>query len=148
MTSQSFTTVFSVTQTPAQAFAAIQNVRGWWSQTVEGGTANLNDEFVYRYGDLHYSKQKLTEVVPGKKMVWLVVDAQINFTKDKTEWKGTQIIFEVSQKGTQTEVRFTHQGLVPKFECFDACSNAWGSYVGGSLKSLITSGKGKPDPRK
>ncbi len=147
MNDHNFTTTFTVDQTPEEAFAAINDVRGWWSGKpgIEGSTDKLGDEFAYRYEDVHYSRQKVTELIPGKKVVWLVLDARLDFTKDKTEWKGTEITFEISKKGNKTEVRFTHVGLVPEFECFDACSNAWGSYVKGSLRSLITKGKGQPN---
>jgi len=141
MNAQNFTTTFTVDQTPQEAFAAINNVRGWWSGEIEGGTGKLGDEFTYRYQDLHYSKQKLTELIPGKKVVWLVSDARLNFTKDKSEWTGTEITFEISEKGGKTEIRFTHLGLVPEAECFNACSNAWGFYINGSLRSLIATGK-------
>jgi len=141
MNAQNFSTTFTVDQTPQEAFAAINNVRGWWSGEIEGGTGKLGDEFTYRYQDLHYSKQKLTELIPGKKVVWLVSDARLNFTKDKTEWTGTEITFEISEKGDKTEIRFTHLGLVPQAECFNACSNAWGFYINGSLRSLIATGK-------
>jgi hypothetical protein len=86
---------------------------------------------------------KITEFVPGERIVWLVLDNHFNFTEDKTEWKVTQVIFEVSRKGDQSVIRFTHSGLVPEYECFHACSNAWGSYINDSLRSLITTGKGK-----
>ena len=145
MNSQNFTTTFTVDQTPKEAFAAINNVRGWWSGEIEGSTDKLGDEFTYRYQDVHYSKQKITEFIPDKKVVWLVLDSYLNFIKDKTEWNGTKITFEVSKTGGKTQVRFTHLGLVPKVECFDACSNAWGSYINGSLRSLITKGKGQPN---
>src|ERR1700730_11861979 len=92
----------------------------------------------------HYAKQKITELIPGNKVVWLVSDSQLNFVKDKSEWNGTTITFEISKKGDMTEVRFTHAGLVPDFECYGACSNAWGSYINGSLRNLITAVKGQP----
>jgi hypothetical protein len=147
MYSQNYTTSFTVDQTPKEAFSAINNVRGWWSGQIEGGTSKLGDVFTYRYEDVHYSKQKITEFIPNKKVVWTVLDSKLNFIKDKTEWNGTKVVFEVSRKGSKTEVRFTHQGLLPEVECFDACSNAWGSYVNGSLKNLITKGKGQPNKR-
>jgi predicted phosphohydrolase len=139
------TTSFTVDQTPAEAFAAITNVRGWWSEDIEGSTDKLDDEFTYRHEDVHRCKLRLTEVIPDQKVAWLVLDNYFNFTQDTTEWTGTEIIFEVSAKGNQTEVRFTHLGLVPEYECFDVCSNAWGSYINGSLRSLITTGKGQPN---
>ncbi|HLZ71855.1 MAG TPA: SRPBCC domain-containing protein [Dehalococcoidia bacterium] len=143
MSSQNFTTTFSVDQTPEEAFAAITNVRGWWSGEIEGSTDRLGEEFTYRYEDVHYTKQKITELIPGKKVVWRVLDAYLNFSKDPGEWTGTEITFDVSRKGKRTEVRFTHLGLVPEFECFDSCSSAWGVYINGSLRRLITTGEGQ-----
>src|SRR5580698_102974 len=145
MNDQSLTSSFTVDQTPEEAFAAINNVRGWWSGEIEGGTSKLGDEFTYRYKDVHYSKQRLTEVIPGKKVVWMVLDSYLKFTQDTTEWNGTEIIFEISKNGAKTEIRFTHLGLVPDVECFSSCSGAWGFYINGSLRSLITIGKGEPN---
>jgi len=147
MTTPSFTTTFLVDQTPKEAFDAINNVGGWWSGEIEGSTEKLGDEFTYPYKDVHRTKQKLVEVIPDKKVVWLVSDAYLNFTEDKTEWNGTKVIFEISEKGNKTEIRFTHQGLVRECECFDACSSAWGFYINNSLRSLITTGKGDPNQK-
>ncbi len=145
MKSQNYSTIFTVEQTPEEAFAAINNVRGWWSGNIEGSTNKLGDEWSYRYKDIHYSKQKITELVPGKKVVWLVLDSYLNFIEDKTEWNGTKVTFDIAKKGEKTEVRFSHLGLTPEVECYDACSNAWGGYVNSSLRSLIAKGKGQPN---
>ncbi|TMP99133.1 MAG: SRPBCC domain-containing protein, partial [Verrucomicrobia bacterium] len=91
MNAKDFTTTFLVDQAPEEAFAAINNVRGWWSGDIEGSADKLGDQFTYRYEDLHCSKQQVTVFVPGKKVVWLVLDGGPNFVKDKTEWKGTEI---------------------------------------------------------
>ena len=145
MNNHNFTTTYLVDQTPEQAFNAINHVRGWWSEEIEGSTDKLGDEFTYHYKDVHRCKMKITEVIPGKKVVWRVLENYFNFIEDKNEWKDTEISFEISRKGNKTEVRFTHVGLVPEYECFDVCSNAWGSYINGSLRSLITTGEGKPN---
>jgi hypothetical protein len=147
MKNQDLAATFTVDQTPEEAFAAINNVRGWWSGEIEGGTDKLGDEFTYRYKDVHYSKQKITEFIPGKKVVWLVLDSYLGFIEDKSEWNGTKVTFEIARKGDKTEVRFTHMGLVPDHECYDACSTAWGSYINGSLRSLIATGKGQPNKK-
>jgi len=146
MTSTNFTTAFTVDQTPEQAFAAITNVRGWWSGQIDGDTDKLGAEFIYRYQDIHYSKQQITELAPNKKVVWRVQDAYLDFTEDPSEWNGTEITFELARKGDQTEVRFTHLGLVPEFECYDTCSTAWAFYINNSLHRLITTGQGQPNP--
>ena len=143
MKTSDFTTTISVDQTPQEAFEAINNVRDWWPGEIEGNTTKLNGEFSYRYKKMHYSNQKLVEVIPGKKVIWLVTESSLNFVENKSEWTGTKIIFEISEKGNKTQVRFTHQGLVPQFECFDACSNAWTDIIRDGLRGLITTGKGK-----
>jgi hypothetical protein len=145
MKNSDFTTTISVDQTPEEAFAAITNVRGWWSGEIEGDSDNLGAEFMYRYKDVHRSKQKVTEFIPGEKVVWQVSDSHLSFAKDKSEWNDTRIVFEITKKESKTEVRFTHAGLVPQYECFDRCSNAWGTLVNNNLRKLITTGQGQPD---
>ncbi|MBV8389064.1 MAG: SRPBCC domain-containing protein [Mucilaginibacter sp.] len=147
MSNQSFTSAILVDKTPAEAFDAINNVRGWWSQQIDGGTEHLNDEFTYRRLDLHSCKMKLTEVVPNKKVAWLVLENYFNFTHDQQEWIGTIPTFEISEKDNKTEIRFTHQGLVPGHECYNICHDAWSFYIQKSLRDLITTGKGQPNER-
>jgi len=130
-----------ISQSPLEAFEAINEVSSWWTGEpgVEGNTRNIGDEFTYRYKNVHYSKQKLTELLPGKKIVWLVTESSLNFIEDKNEWTGTQISFDIFETNGQTEIRFTHHGLVPAKECYDDCCNAWGSYISGSLRNFISS---------
>jgi hypothetical protein len=93
MKDQDFTTSFSVDQTPEEVFKAINNVRGWWSEEIEGATDKLGAEFTHHYEDVHRCKVKITEFIPGKKVAWFVLDNYFDFTEDKTEWKGTKINF-------------------------------------------------------
>src|SRR5262249_40238364 len=144
MSGTSFTTSFTVDQSPAEVFAAINDVRGWWSGEIDGRTDALGAEFKYRHKELHRTTQRITEFVPGKKVVWHVIDSHLGFVKDEYEWNGTDIVFEIGEKDGKTELRFTHVGLVPAFECYGDCSGAWGYFVGESLRSLITTGKGQP----
>lgn len=147
MSTSDFTTTLSVDQSPKEAFDAINNVRGWWSEEVEGNTNKLGDEFTYHYKDIHSCKMELIEVIPQKKVVWFVVDNYFKFTRDKSEWIGTKIIFEISQKENKTQIRFTHQGLVPEYECYNICRDAWSGYLLNSLAGLIRTGNGLPNRR-
>lgn len=145
MNHRNFTIGFSVDQTPKEVFDAINNVRGWWSGEIEGNTAKPGAEFTYRYKDMHRSKQRVTEFIPGRKVVWHVLDSHLSFLRDQSEWNDTDIVFDISEKKGKTEVRFTHVGLVPQFECYEDCSNGWGRLINGNLRKLITTGKDQPD---
>jgi uncharacterized protein YndB with AHSA1/START domain len=144
MSNVSYTNSFTVDATPQDVFAAVTNVRAWWAEDIEGDTATEGDEFVQRYGDMHHCRIRVTEALPGRKVSWLVLENYFAFTEDKTEWTGTTITFEITEKDSGTEVTFTHQGLVPDYECYDVCTNAWGFHLNASLRNLIATGKGEP----
>ncbi|TMI85501.1 MAG: SRPBCC domain-containing protein [Bacteroidetes bacterium] len=147
MQNKNFTTAIVVDQTPEEVFNAINDPRAWWSEEIEGSTVNINDVFDYHYEDVHSCKVKLVEVVPDKKVVWKILDNHFNFTKDKTEWINTKVSFEISKQGEKTQLVFTHIGLVPEYECYEACHQGWTHYIQSSLKGLIETGKGLPNAK-
>jgi hypothetical protein len=146
MKEKDFSATFLVDQTPGEVFAAINNPRAWWSENIEGITDQLNSIYNYRYKDVHICRIKVVELVPEQKVVWHVLDNYFNFTKDKSEWIDTKMIFEITRSGRQTELRFTHEGLVPHYECYEVCNEAWTHFIKDSLRDLIATGQGQPTP--
>jgi len=142
--SPDYTVTFMVDQSPDDAFSAINNVRGWWSENIEGPTDEPNGEFVFHNEPWHVSRIRVVGLVPGKRVVWRVLENYMNFVNDTREWIGNEMVFDIARKGDKTEVAFTQVGLVAEYECYDACSDAWGGFIKGSLRSLIASGKGEP----
>ena len=146
MKNKNLTTTIIVDQTPEEVFNAVRNVRRWWSgyysEEIKGDTEQLNDEFSFRAGGgAHYSRQKLIEVIPNKKIVWLVTDSKLDFLEKKDEWTGTKVSFDISTKGNKTELAFTYEGLTPEIECYNSCAPAWSQYLQNKLLPLITKGK-------
>ncbi len=141
MASHDFTTAFAVDRTPDEVFAAINDVRAWWTGQIEGPTDQVGQEFTYRFQDIHFSRQRVSELVPGKKVVWHVTEANLAFTEDKAEWKGTDIVFKIRATPTGTELLFTHRGLTSEVECYGACSAGWRTFIKGSLFHLLSTGR-------
>lgn len=146
MVTKDFTMTLLTEQTPQEVFRAVINVRNWWvgyyDEAFTGDTEKLNDEFsFYAGGGAHYSKQKLVEVIPDEKVVWLITDSLLSFVEKKDEWVGTKVIFEISKKDGKTQLRFTHEGLTPETACYDACAPGWSQYLQNRLLPLINKGK-------
>jgi hypothetical protein len=137
MTNHDFMITISVDQTADEVYSAVLHVGGWWTGSNEGRCDEVGDEFIHRDGEAHYCKIRVTELVPRRRITWLVLDNHFDFVGDQDEWKGTRITFEIAEAEGQTQVRFAHLGLAPEFECFDVCSNAWGSLINGGLRTLI-----------
>ena len=144
MVNQNFTLTITLDQSPAEVFKAVTNVRGWWCNNLTGETAKAEAEFEVRFADIHYSRQKVTNIIPEKKIEWLVTDSYLSFLANKNEWTGTTISFDITTNAAQTQMTFTHLGLTNNIECYEACSNAWTDYLQNSLLKLITTGKGEP----
>jgi uncharacterized protein YndB with AHSA1/START domain len=145
MNDQSYTTVLSVERSPQEVFDAINDVRSWWNRNLEGASGAVGDEFVHHVEGIHRAQIAVTELVPGERVVWRVLDNWFSFIGDQREWKDTEIRFDIAGDDGTTEIRFTHVGLVPSDECYAVCETAWGHYIHNSLRRLIINGEGMPN---
>lgn len=141
MGNKSFKAAMEVEESAKEVFESINNVRGWWSENIEGRTDKANSEFTYR-DKYMTAKMKISHFTP-QKIVWDVVESHNVFFRNHSEWDNTQIVFEITERPGKTEIKFTHAGLVPEIECYPVCSNSWEFFITDSLKSLIETGKGK-----
>ncbi|HLZ85620.1 MAG TPA: hypothetical protein VKQ52_00215, partial [Puia sp.] len=106
-----YTAEIEVARSGRDVFNAIteQVVKWWGGKDLKGSSTKLNDEFVIHHPGAHYSKQKLVEIIPDKKVVWLVTESEMSWLeKDKHEWTNTKMIFEITVKGGKTLLHFTH----------------------------------------
>ena len=142
MQNNSYTTTIEVAKSPEWVFSRINDVSKWWSKDFEGNSSKLNDEFVIHHPERHYSRQKLIEFIPNKKLVWLVTQSTLHWlTNDKKEWTNTKMIFELIPNGDKTFIKFTHEGLLPEKECYDKCEGGWNMVIKDRLFNYITTDK-------
>jgi hypothetical protein len=144
MTEQSYITTIAVDASPDAAYAAINDVHGWWGHDIDGPTDVVGAAFVFRGQDMHRARIEVAESVPGKRVVWHVVDNYFTFTADQSEWVDTTIRFDISPTDSGSLIRFSHIGLLPEHECYDVCAPAWTFFIVDSLRALINSGSGEP----
>lgn len=141
---QDYNILLTVDTSADEVYSNINQVTKWWTAGLEGHSQKLDDEFTVHFGEVHVSTQKIVELVPEKKVVWLVTASKLNFIKDQQEWTNTRISFEIVAHGNKTQINFTHFGLIPQIECYKDCTKGWDYYIKGSLFKLLTEGKGTP----
>ncbi|MFI1461282.1 SRPBCC family protein [Nocardia carnea] len=155
------TATINIDHTPDEVFAAVTDVRKWWSENIIGDTAARYDEFVFtddsKYAGetarekkegIRFSRFRITEVVPGERVVWHVVDSDLTFIDDRHEWTGTEVVFDITGTPEGATLHFIHKGLnSAESECFEECSRGWKFYIETSLRQLITTGTGQPFPK-
>jgi len=139
---QSFTVTLELVSSPQRVFECLLDVSKWWGgKDLVGSTSRLNDEFTITHGDAHYSKQRMIEFIPDRKVVWLITESRLGWLeRDKHEWTNTSLVFEISPTEHFTTLHFTHEGLVPDQECYPLCSDGWALVIKDYLFTFITEG--------
>jgi len=128
---------------PAQAFAGIANVNAWWAKSFKGRATIPGDNFTVQFGETTVDFE-IAEVIPDKRIVWNVTDCYLPWLKNKTEWTGTSVAWDISSDAGVTQVDMTHVGLFPGVECYEACEKGWNGHITGSVHNLLTTGVGQP----
>jgi hypothetical protein len=141
---QDFSYQFTVNASAKETMNKISQVNLWWAKNFTGEASKLNDEFSVHFGNT-YVNFTIREVIPETKITWLVTDCNLHWIKDKKEWKDTEVIWTLTEKGGTTQVDFIHQGVTPDSECYESCKPGWTHHIHDSLLKLIDGGKGFPE---
>ena len=127
----------STTATVYEALTTIEGLRGWWTDDTSGQT-QTDGVIAFRFGAAGGFDMKVLEQLPGKRLLWLVVDGP-------AEWIGTKVSFDLHQEADYAVILFKHEGWKEPVEFMHHCSTKWATFL-LSLKSLIETGKGAPHP--
>jgi uncharacterized protein YndB with AHSA1/START domain len=125
----------------AEVYAALttpEGLAGWWTTDTRGKGNDVGGVLQFRFAVGGGFDMKVVELEPGRRVLWEVVDGP-------EEWLGTHVDFALSQDDEWTGVLFRHLGWKEPVEFMHHCSTKWATYL-VSLKSLVETGKGAPDP--
>ena len=143
MTQKDYQSSITVHTTAKEAFEHVKNVRGWWAKKMEGSSSGLHDEFKVLFNPT-WVAFRIVENVPYKRIVWEVTDCYLHWLKDKKEWNGTRVVFDIAETGDSTRITMTHIGLVPEVECYAQCEQGWNDHFSKSLFQYLTQQEGMP----
>jgi hypothetical protein len=136
---------FNVAASPERAYAAISDVKGWWIRDTEGPTAAAGDSFTVHFDRISaFVRFSVAEAQQGSRCVWHVDDCFLPWFQDKTEWNGTDVIFDIIPTANGCSVAMVHRGITPEVECYNMCNPGWEGHVMKSLYKLISEGAGTP----
>jgi len=142
MEKNNFNISFSSNVSADEAIKKISNVPDWWGITFSGNSKKQNDKFIVKMGGDSFFDFTVTELIPGKRVVWLVTDCNMPWYSDKKEWTNTKLVFDVTENEGVTTLNFTHEGLTPEVECYNDCAPGWTHWIKTSLFSYFTTGSG------
>ena len=124
---------------PAEVFRAITTIDGLagWCASDTSGSTDVDGVIAFRFVPGGFD-MKVIGVEPDRRLVWEVVEGPV-------EWIGTTVEWELRAEDDFTIVMFRHAGWAEPVEFMNHCSTKWATYL-LSLKSLIETGTGSPDP--
>ena len=139
---EDFNSSISAKISASEAIKKIRDIPGWWGVTFSGSCQKQNDKFIVKMGGDSFFDFTVAELIPGKRVVWVVTDCNMPWYSDKKEWTNTELIFEINENNGETELKFTHEGLTPDVECYKDCAPGWTHWIKTSLFSYFTTGRG------
>ena len=120
-----------------QALTTQNGLAGWWTSNVRGEGNKVGNIIEFRFGAGGFD-MKVVDLKEPTRVMWEVIAGP-------EEWIGTTIQFELKQDGEYTIVLFKHLNWKEPIEFMHHCSTKWAIFL-MSLKSLLESGHGNPDP--
>ena len=143
MEKKNFSRNITVNISANEAIIKSSKVTEWWGVTFDGTCEKQNDNFVIKMSGDSFYNMTVEELIPNKRLVWLVTDCYMPWFSDKKEWLNTKLIFDFTENDRATTIIFTHEGLTPEIECYKDCDSGWNHWITRSLFSYLTTGKGE-----
>lgn len=140
MINKKYTVAIEVSKPPGEVFSHLIQLSKWWPEEYVGDQVKLNSEFIFKIGTEHFSKNKVIELIPNKKVVWLVTESLRK--TDNFEWTGTKMIFQLTSAENNTLLEFTYDGVILENE-YDRLVQVCDMVIKEKLYNFITDNKEK-----
>src|SRR4029078_1564939 len=138
MGNNDFSSGFSVNMNPGEAIRKISHVPEWWGINFTGSADKEKDRFTVTMGGDSFFDFTVTELVPDKRVVWLVEDCHMPWYADKKECAHTRLIFDVRKNLGVKKMTLANECLTPIVECYRDCDRGWTICIKTSLYSYLT----------
>ncbi len=147
-TSENYQTSVLIKAGTLGVFKAItERIDEWWGE-VDRQPSGTGVTFRVSFGEAFWTF-RVTTFEPEHLVTWECIESNqvhAGLMGIKEEWLGTQLHWQIAtEEESATRLCFTHEGLVPDFNCYEVCSDAWGYFIGSSLKELVERGQGQPE---
>lgn len=119
------------------ALTTNDGLAGWWTSNTEGEGNEVGNVVKFRFGAGGFD-MKVKALSPSSHVAWELAEGP-------EEWMPTTITFDLIEDGEYIVILFKHLNWAEPVEFMHHCSTKWAIFL-MSLKSLLESGKGNPDP--
>jgi uncharacterized protein YndB with AHSA1/START domain len=118
------------------ALTTLDGLTGWWASDTSGDPS-IGGVLQFRF-EAGGIDMEVVELEPDRRVRWRVTDGP-------EEWLGTSVRWDLRQDDGWATVLFTHEGWGEPVEFMHHCSTKWALFL-MSLKELVETGKGSPEP--
>lgn len=132
------TVTMEVNRSPQEVFAHILDIPNWWTTDFAGHNQKIGDEFTIHHPGQHFSRQRVVELEPGKRIVWLVTESDMPWLKiNPQEWTNTRMVFDLTETENGTRIHYVHEGLTPDKEGFEQVNKGWNMVIREKLFNAL-----------
>jgi uncharacterized protein YndB with AHSA1/START domain len=125
---------------PETVFDALTTTSGlaaWWTPVTGEGLADGELRFVFGPGA--FVTMRVDAAERGAGVHWTTLACHVE------DWVGTKVRFVIGEgPAGGTRLRFRHEGLTPRLECFSDCKSGWDHFI-ASLAAYVETGVGNPN---
>jgi len=130
------TTIKAPPEKIMEALMQEEHIQKWWTNEAKV----IDGKGVFGFSDHGDTEARFDMERHDNKVVWKCTKSSMAGTN---AWEGTTVTFVLTPEANSTRLDFLQSGY-RESPCYQVCNDAWGFFVGTSLKQYLETGKGSP----